>query len=115
MIDAILQGPGIWHWLTVTTLLFAIGFYGILTRRNAIGILLSIELMINSAILNFLIFNRFVAPASVDGEVMALFMIAVAAAEAAVALAIFVSVFKFRHSLDITEGNLLCNQPESSE
>ena len=74
------QTPTITHWLTLSALLFSIGLYGIFTRRNAVGILLSIELMLNSAILNIVIFNRFVAPEDVDGQVLSLFIIAVAAA-----------------------------------
>ena len=77
-----------------------------MTRRNAVGILLSIEVLINSSILNFLIFNRFIAPGGVDGAIQTLFILAVAAAEAVVALAIFVALFKHRQSLDVTEAVL---------
>lgn len=100
-----LQTPTITHWLILSSLLFSIGLYGILTRRNAVGILLSIELTLNSAILNIVIFNRFVVPEDVDGQVLALFVIAVAAAEAVVALAIFVSFYRHRHTLDVTQAD----------
>lgn len=106
--------PTITHWLTLSALLFSIGLYGILTRRNAIGILLSIELMLNSAVLNIVIFNRFVASDDVDGQVLALFIIGVAAAEAVVALAIFVSFYRHRHTLDVTQANRICKEGSST-
>ena len=96
-------GVGVQQWLILSALLFSIGLFGVLTRRNAIGVLLSIELLINSAILNFLIFNRYIAPDGVDGAIYALFIIAVAAAEAVAALAIFLALFRYRASLDVTE------------
>ena len=90
------------HWMILSLLLFSIGLYGVLTRRNAIGILLGVELMLNAAALNFVVFNHFLAPQSVDGALMAIFIIAVAAAEVVVALAIFVSLFKQRKTADVT-------------
>jgi NADH:ubiquinone oxidoreductase subunit K len=90
------------HWMLLSLLLFSIGIYGMLTRRNAIGILLSVELLLNAAALNFVIFNHYRNPAAVDGAVMAIFIIAVAAAEVVVALAIFVSLFKQRKTADVT-------------
>ena len=104
------QTPDITHWLTLSALLFSIGLYGIFTRRNAVGILLSVELMLNSAILNIVIFNRFVAPHDVDGQVLSLFIVAVAAAEAVVALAIFVSFYRQRQTLDVTQANRIGQQ-----
>ena len=79
------HGPGLIHWLILSNVLFAIGLYGLLSRRNAIGILMAVELMLNSAAMNVVVFNRFLAPRSVDGQIMALFVIAVAAAEVVVA------------------------------
>ncbi|OGQ34805.1 MAG: NADH-quinone oxidoreductase subunit K [Deltaproteobacteria bacterium RIFCSPHIGHO2_12_FULL_43_9] len=99
--------PGIYHWLVLSTLLFSIGIYGILTRENAIGILISVELLLNSAALNFLVFNRYITPGGVDGEIMAIFIIAVAAAEVVVAMAIFVAMFGERKTIDVTRMNLL--------
>ena len=90
------------HWMMLSLLLFTIGMYGMLTRRNAIGILLSVELMLNAAALNFIMFNHFLKPDAVDGALMAIFIIAVAAAEVVVALAIFVSLFKQRQTADVT-------------
>ena len=95
------------HWMILALLLFSIGMYGMLTRRNAIGILFSVELMLNAAALNFVIFNHYLKPDAVDGAVMAIFIIAVAAAEVVVALAIFVSLFKQRKTADVTQMNAM--------
>jgi NAD(P)H-quinone oxidoreductase subunit 4L len=93
--------PGLTEWLILSNVLFAIGLYGLLSRRNAIGLLMAIELMLNAAALNVVIFNRFVAPGTVDGQIMALFVIAAAAAEAVVAMAIFVALFRQRSTIDV--------------
>jgi NADH-quinone oxidoreductase subunit K len=95
--------PSLLHWLTLSAMLFALGLYGLLTRRNAVGVLMSVEIMLNSAALNFVAFNRFVTPEAVDGQVQAIFIIAVAAAEVVVGMAIFVAVFKYRKSVDVTQ------------
>jgi NADH:ubiquinone oxidoreductase subunit K len=93
--------PGVLEWLVLGAILFAIGVYGLLTRRNAVGVLMAVELMLNSAALNFVIFNKYVAPVVVDGQVMAIFIIAVAAAEAVVGMAIFVAIFRHRATVDV--------------
>ena len=98
-----LMVPGPKQWLILSLLLFCIGVYGLLTRRNAIGVLLAVELMLNSAALNFVIFNRYLQPNAVDGALMAIFIIAVAAAEVVVAMAILVSLFRLRRTADVTK------------
>jgi len=95
------HAPTATAWLVLGAILFATGLYGVLSRRNAVGILMAVELMLNSAALNFVIFNKFVAPVAVDGQVMAIFAIAVAAAEAVVAMAIFVALFRHRATVDV--------------
>jgi len=95
--------PGPLHWLLLSTVLFSIGTYGLLTRRNAVAILMAVELMLNSAALNFVIFNRFFAPHQVDGHIMAIFVIAVAAAEVVVGMAIFVALFRYRATVDVNQ------------
>lgn len=97
------QTPGVAHWLVLSTLLFSVGIYGVLTRKNAVGILLSAELMLNAAILNFVVFNHYMAPDVLDGELFAIFIIAVAAAEAVGGMAIFVAIFKHKKSVDVTQ------------
>lgn len=101
--------PGIFHWLVLSALLFSIGIYGMLTRRNAVGILMAVELLLNSGALNFVVFDRFVAPGAVDGEVMALFVIAAAAAEVVVGMAIFVILYKNRRTVDVTRMDMMKN------
>lgn len=94
-------------FLVVSALLFCVGMYTVLTRRNAIGILMGIELVLNAAGLNFVAFSRFLrAPetaALVTGQVFALFIIAVAAAEVAVALAIVLSLYSRMKTIDVEE------------
>ncbi len=101
------HNPNVTHWLVLTAALFSIGLYGLLTRRNAVGILMSVELMLNSAALNFVIFNRFIAPDVVDGQVMAIFVVAVAAAEVVVGMAIFVALFRYRATVDVSRMNTM--------
>ena len=96
------------HYLVVGALLFAVGLYLALAKRNAIAILMGIELMLNAVNLTFVSFSRFiVAPRPIDGQVFALFVIAVAAAEAAVALALVVAIYRHRQTVDINRMNLL--------
>jgi len=96
------------HYLVVGALLFAVGLYLALAKRNAIGILMGIELMLNAVNLTLVAFSRFiVAPRPIDGQVFALFVIAVAAAEAAVALALVVAIYRHRQTVDMNRINLL--------
>lgn len=101
--------PGLSHWLLLSALLFSIGVYGILTRKNAIGILMSVELALNAGALNFVIFNHFGMKATFDGAIMALFVMTVAAAEVVVGISIFVALFKERKSVDVTQMEQLRN------
>jgi NADH:ubiquinone oxidoreductase subunit K len=88
--------------------LFSIGLFIALSRRNAIGILMGIELMLNSINLNLIGFARFVdSPRPIDGQVFAVFVITIAAAEAAVALALAVSIYRLRQSVDVDKLTLL--------
>lgn len=91
--------------LLTSCVLFALGIYGILTRRNAIGILLSIELILNAASLNFVLFGTWMG--QVDGQVFAVFVMALAACEAAVGLAIVISVYRTAKTVLADELNLL--------
>jgi NADH-quinone oxidoreductase subunit K len=94
--------------LIVSSLLFAIGLAGALLRRNAIIVLISIELMLNAANLNFLAFWRFGPnPEALSGVMVVLFSIAIAAAEAAVGLALIVNVYRHFKSADLTLLNTL--------
>jgi len=84
---------GLAHFLTVGAILFSLGIFAVMTRRNAVGLLMGVELMLNAANVNFVAFARFVEH-GVDGHVIAAFIIVLAAAEAAVALAIVLAMFR---------------------
>jgi NADH-quinone oxidoreductase subunit K len=89
-----IQGIPIVHFLIVSTIMFFIGVYGFLVRRNLITILMSIELMLNSVNINFVVFNKYLYPEQLQGHFFTFFIIAVAAAEAAVAIAIIINVYR---------------------
>jgi len=94
-------------YLIIAAILFSIGIYGVITRKNAIAILMGIELILNSANINFIAFNRFGGMESLDGHVFSIFVIVLAAAEAAVALAIVINLFKNIGSVDVDDADLL--------
>ena len=99
---------GLEHVLIVAGLLFSIGLFIALSRRNAVGVLMGVELMLNSVNLNLVGFSRFVeSPRPIDGQVFAIFVITVAAAEASVALALAVSIYRLRQSIDVDRFNVL--------
>ena len=87
------------HYLILGGIIFSLGVFGALTRRNAIAILMSIELMLNAVNLNFIAFARYLPQPLLQGQVFAIFVIAVAAAEAAVGLAIATALFRNRQTL----------------
>jgi NADH:ubiquinone oxidoreductase subunit K len=96
------------HVLVVAGLLFSIGLYVAISRRNAVGVLMGVELMLNAVNLNLVGFARFVeSPRPIDGQVFAVFVITVAAAEAAVALALAVSIYRLRQTIDVDRLNIL--------
>ncbi|MBM4387138.1 MAG: NADH-quinone oxidoreductase subunit NuoK [Deltaproteobacteria bacterium] len=90
---------GLYHYLTVAAALFALGLINVATRKNAIGILLGIELILNAASINFVAFSQF-SEGSISGQVMSVFIITLAAAETVVALAIVVAVWRRFNSID---------------
>ena len=94
------------HFLAVGALLFTLGVYTVLTRRNAVSILMGIELILNSANLNFVAFARY-GTGTLEGHVFAAFVIILAAAEAAIALAIVLNLYKLRNSIDVDEVDTL--------
>ena len=94
-------------YLTIAAMLFSMGIYGVVTRKNAIAILMGIELILNSANINFIAFNRFGGMQNLDGHVFSIFVIVLAAAEAAVALAIVINLFKNVGSVDVDDADLL--------
>ena len=94
----------LWY-LVPSVIMLVCGIYGFMTRKNLIAILISLELMLNSADLNFVIFNRYLFPGSMDGMVFTLFAIAIAAAETAIAIAIIINIYRKLGNTDIKEIN----------
>ena len=98
--------PLSWY-LIVAAILFCIGIYGVLARRNAVGILMGVELMLNAVNINLVAFWRYLNPTDVAGQAFALFVLVVAAAEAVVGLALIISVYRNRGEIDAENINLL--------
>jgi len=91
---------GLNHYLIVSLLVFLLGLYCVLTRRNAIGILMGVELVLNSANINYLAFAHF-GSANYDGQIFAIFVIMLAAAEAAIGLAIVLGIYQTFDTIDV--------------
>lgn len=94
----------LWY-LVPSVVMLACGIYGFVTRKNLIAILISLELMLNSADLNFVVFNRYLFPGSMDGMVFTLFAVAIAAAETSIAMAIIINIYRSLGNTDIQEIN----------
>ena len=97
---------GLPHFLTISAMLFALGLFAVMSRRNAIGILMGVELMLNAANINFVAFSRYVQH-GIEGQIMAVFVIVLAAAEAAVALAIVLAMFRNFGTVQVDTVNRL--------
>lgn len=95
-----MEGVSLEHFLIVGLIVFVLGLYTVLTRRNAIGILMGVELILNSANINYVAFARY-GGASVDGQIFAIFVIMLAAAEAAIGLAIVLGIYQNFQSIDV--------------
>ena len=95
------------HFLVLSAILFALGIYGMVARRNIVGLLMSIELLFNAVGLNFVAFNRYLHPESVWGHASTLFVIALAAAEAVVGLALVLAITRTTKSVFVEKYNLL--------
>jgi NADH-quinone oxidoreductase subunit K len=92
------------HVLFVSTALFFIGMYGLFTRRNLISMLMAIELILNSVNINFVAFNKYLYPGKLDGVFFTVFIITIAAAEAAVAIAIVINLYRSHKSIDVEDA-----------
>ncbi|MDO9153906.1 MAG: NADH-quinone oxidoreductase subunit NuoK [Paludibacter sp.] len=97
-----IQGVSIYEILTVTTLLFFIGIYGFITRKNLISILLSVELILNAVAINFVVINKYLYPDMLQGVYFSVFIIAVAAAETALAISIIINLYRLATSVEVT-------------
>ncbi|MDI6803649.1 MAG: NADH-quinone oxidoreductase subunit NuoK [Bacteroidota bacterium] len=97
---------GLTHYLVLSAILFSLGILGVVTRRNAILVLMGIELILNAANINFIAFSRY-GTFNLDGQMAAIFVIVLAAAEAAIVLAIVLNIYKTFHTVNVDEINKL--------
>ncbi len=98
--------PLSWY-LIVAAALFCIGLYGVLSRRNAVGILMGVELMLNAVNINLVAFWRYITPTALIGQVFAIFAITVAAAEAAVGLALIMAIYRSRDTVIVEDIDMM--------
>ena len=102
-----IPGISITEILSLTSILFFIGVYGFITRTNLISMLISVEIILNSTVINFVIINKYLYPELLQGVVYSIFIIAVAAAETALAVAIIINLYKQISSVDVKETETL--------
>lgn len=98
--------PGLTHYLIISGVLFSLGILAVITRRNAIMVLMGIELILNAANINFIAFSRY-SFGTFDGQLIAIFVIILAAAEAAIALAIVLNIYQNFNTVNVDEVNQL--------
>jgi len=98
---------GLNHFVVLSALLFAVGLFGVLTKRNAVAVLICIELMLNAVNLNLVAVNKFITPTAFIGQVFAIFVITVAAAEVGVGLAIIIAIYRNRLTVNLDEFDWL--------
>jgi NADH:ubiquinone oxidoreductase subunit K len=98
---------GLTHFLVVSAILFCAGLFTMTTKRNVLGILIGVELVLNSAALNFVAFDRYLGPGRIDGQITAIFIIVLAAAEAALAVGICINLYKNLATVDVDRASSL--------
>jgi len=98
---------GLQHYLILSAILFSIGLYGVLAKRNAVIILMCVELMLNAVNITLVAFSRYIVPVMLTGQVFAIFVIVVAAAEVAVGLAIIFAIYRGLEDIDVSKIDLL--------
>ena len=98
---------GLTHYLVVAALLFALGLFAVVTRRNSVTILMGVELMLNAANINLVAFNKYAAPGAMQGQIFALIVITLAACEAAVGLALVLAAYRTLETVYVDEINIM--------
>lgn len=98
-----IQGISIYEILTLTSVIFFIGVYGFLTRKNLITMLLSVDLILNASAINFVVINTYLFPENLQGVYFSIFIVAVAAAETALAVAIVINLYKLITSVEVKD------------
>lgn len=102
-----ISGISIYEILTLTSILFFIGIYGFITRKNLISILISLELLLNASAVNFVVINKYLYPDMLQGVFFSIFIIAVAAAETALAVAIIINLYRQISSVEVKETEIM--------
>lgn len=102
-----LAGIGLTDLLIVSTLMFFIGVYGFITRKNLITILISIELILNSVAINFIAINKFLYPENLHGQMFGIFIIGVAAAEVAIAIAMVIDFYRLKQNINVDDAEMM--------
>ena len=102
-----IEGVTIYEILTLTTILFFIGVYGFLTRKNLISMLISVELILNASVVNFVIINKYMFPDRLEGVFFSIFIIAIAAAETALAISIIINLYRQISSVNVEDTEVM--------
>lgn len=102
-----IQGISIYEILSLSSIIFFIGIYGFLTRKNLITMLLSIELILNSSAINFVVINKYLYPDNLQGVFFSVFIVAIAAAETALAVAIIINLYKLITSVEVKDTEVM--------
>ncbi len=102
-----IPGISLYEILTVTSILFFVGVYGFITRKNLISILISIELILNASVVNFVAINKYLYPDALQGVVFSIFIIAVAAAETALAVSIIINLYRQISSVEVKDTEIM--------
>jgi len=98
---------GLEHYLILSAVLFCIGLFGVLTQRNVIKVIMCLEIMLNAVNITLIAFSQYITPTALTGQIFALFVMVVAAAEVAVGIAIIFSIYRNRETVDIENFNIL--------
>ena len=102
-----IAGISIYEILSLTTIIFFIGVYGFVTRKNLISILISVELVMNASVINFVIINKYLYPDALQGVLFSIFIIAVAAAETALAVSIIINLYRQIGSVEVKDTEIM--------
>lgn len=98
---------GLSDYMILSAILFGIGMYGVIAKRNAVAVLMAVEIMLNAVNINFIAIAKYVVPQSGIGQIFSIFVIVVAAAEVAIGLALIIAIYKQKKSININDFNLL--------
>ena len=101
------MSAGLEQYLILSSILFGIGLYGALSKRSAVLVLMSIEIMLGATSIAMVAFSRYIVPSLLTGQIFTIFIIVVAAAEATIGLAIIIAIYRRRETIDITKINLM--------